>query len=294
MERRGAGEAAPQASEGAGPEAAEGEAAAAEAAAEAGGPKAEAAAAEAAAEAGGPEAEAAGAAGAAGPEGAEDQRRDEKDAGNEAYARGDFEEAVKAWGRSLSSVKYILNKGLYAEKPQQQQEVEAMELRLCLNLAQGYLKTGDWANAVSSADKVLAKDAAHPKALYRKASALVQQQSFREATAVLERLLEVEPQNAAALSMAAEARRSAQLSDRKAKRVSQKMFAALAEDRDPRVPPSRREALLAAARAALAGALRFLRELPQRCRELASPGGARALLASLRRWWGAAEGGKEA
>merc|ERR1719210_2258729 len=152
-----------------------------------------------------------------GLESAEGAQKTDKDKGNEEYQKGNYEEAVKAWNRSLTSVKYIIDKQFYDHNKEQLQEVHAMELRLCLNMAQGYLKTRDWANAITHADKALSRDANNAKALYRKASALMQMLSFNEAAAVLEKLMEVEPKNAAAKSMHAEARRNEQRSERKAK-----------------------------------------------------------------------------
>merc|ERR1712190_367455 len=115
-------------------------------------------------------------------------------------------------------------------------------------MAQGYLKTGEWTNAITYADRALGRDEKCVKALYRKATALQQMLSFKEAIAVLEQLLRVEPENAAAKSMLAEIRRSSQVNERKEKRMSQKMFSVLASEHDPRVPPTRREAMLAALR----------------------------------------------
>lgn len=41
-----------------------------------------------------------------------DSREKEEMKGKEAYDRGDYEEAVKAWMASLRSVKYLLDKKL--------------------------------------------------------------------------------------------------------------------------------------------------------------------------------------
>lgn len=173
---------------------------------------------------------------------AADEQKNEKDKGNVEYQQGNYDAAVKAWGRSLSSVKYILEKGVYKDKQQELEEVYAMELRLNLNIAQGYMKLEEWNNVVTHADKALARDGQNAKALYRKAYALVQLLSFDEACAVLERLLRVEPQNAAAKKMLAEAQRNLQVSERRAKKMSQKMFNVVRNERDPR-SKSWREAL---------------------------------------------------
>merc|ERR1740123_2119325 len=179
---------------------------------------------------------------AKGLEDAESEQKDSKDKGNEEYEKGDFDAAVKAWKRSLQSVKYIQKKGFYDQKPEQQQEVIGMEIRLSLNIAQGYLKIKDWANAIVHADKVLEFEPSNPKALYRKANAMMQMCSYSEVVTVLERLLQVEPDNKAAKDMIAKAQRSREVSDRKAKKMSQRMFNDI--ERDPRVPPTQREAFV--------------------------------------------------
>lgn len=176
-----------------------------------------------------------------GLEGAEEAKEKAKDKGNEEYAKGNFEAAVKAWTRSLQSVKYILDKNFYEHNQEQLQEVFAMDLRLCLNLAQGYLKLGQWSKAVEMADKALEREPRHPKALYRKASALMQLLSFREAEGVVEALLQVDPSNAEGRRMLAEVRRSAEKGQKRERKMAEKMFASPGVERDPRTPPTQLE-----------------------------------------------------
>eukprot|EP00929_Paragymnodinium_shiwhaense_P034543 TRINITY_DN18783_c0_g2_i1.p1 TRINITY_DN18783_c0_g2~~TRINITY_DN18783_c0_g2_i1.p1 ORF type:complete len:286 (-),score=91.36 TRINITY_DN18783_c0_g2_i1:102-959(-) len=173
----------------------------------------------------------------AGLQGAEEAKEKAKDKGNEEYAKGNYDAAVKAWSRSLQSVKYILDKQFYADGSDQLQEVYAMELRLCLNLSQGHLKLSEWGKAVEMADKALERDVKHSKALYRKATALIQLLSFREAESVVEELLLVEPSNAEAKRMLAEVRRSAQKGQKREKKMAEKMFASSGLEPDPRTPP---------------------------------------------------------
>jgi len=221
-----------------------------------------------------------------GLEDAESEQKDSKDKGNEEYEKGDFDAAVKAWKRSLQSVKYIQKKGFYDQKPEQQQEVQGMEIRLSLNIAQGYLKIKDWTNAIVHADKVLEFEPSNPKALYRKASAMMQMCSYSEVIMVLEQLLQVEPDNKAAKDMIAKAQRSKEVSDRKAKKMSQRMFSNI--ERDPRVPPTQREALVEFVRITWSTALGFVFRFPQLCLEMLSPSRAKqrgqAMVKSVWRW----------
>mmetsp|Transcript_24252 Transcript_24252/g.68782 ORF Transcript_24252/g.68782 Transcript_24252/m.68782 type:complete len:279 (-) Transcript_24252:35-871(-) len=172
-------------------------------------------------------------------EDAEGSKQKELDKGKDAYNRGDFKEAIKAWQCSFKSVNYILEKGLYKDKPKELQEVFDMEHKVAINIAQAYLKTGEYNKAIESADKALNRHPDSAKALYRKASAHMQLLNFSEAEEVLEKLLEVEPENAAAKQMLATAGRNNLVSDRKAKKMSQKIFSGLSSD--PRVPVPVRE-----------------------------------------------------
>lgn len=189
--------------------------------------------------------------------------RQDVDKGNEEYAKGNYEEACKSWSRSLQSAKYILDKGLYKDNEEQLKEVYAIQLRLRLNMAQGNLKMGNLRDAVKYADQALEHDPVSTKALYRKASALNQLSRYGEAIAVLETLRKLEPENPAAKSLLAESRRSAALSDRKAKRTAKKMFSLVSSERDPRVPPSRKEVLIELLQTAPRDAWQFLLGLPE-------------------------------
>lgn len=147
-----------------------------------------------------------------------------EDKGREEYAKGNYEEAAKAWAVALKSCKYIRDKGFYSSKPEQMEEVHQMEMRNNLNMAQCQLKLRDWAQAVSFADKALERDPRHAKGLYRKAVALKELSKFDEAITALENLLEEEPDNKAGQSLLPETRRAQQLYERKAREVSRKMI----------------------------------------------------------------------
>eukprot|EP00931_Biecheleriopsis_adriatica_P046185 TRINITY_DN26509_c0_g1_i2.p1 TRINITY_DN26509_c0_g1~~TRINITY_DN26509_c0_g1_i2.p1 ORF type:complete len:235 (-),score=64.66 TRINITY_DN26509_c0_g1_i2:27-701(-) len=144
--------------------------------------------------------------------------------GKEAYDRGDYTEAVKLWTASLRSVKYLLEKGLYKHNPEHQKDVENMDLRFNLNLAQAHIKLGEFRKAIEFADQALTRDPKSTKALYRKAAALMETLSFAETAEVLQQLLALEPENAAAKDLLAKAKHSAAKGEMRAKRMSQKML----------------------------------------------------------------------
>lgn len=157
--------------------------------------------------------------------------------GKEEYDKGNYEAAVKAWQTSLKSVKYIIDKGFYKDKPEQYEEVLQISLKLHLNMSQGSLKLEDWRRAIEFADKVLDVDENHTKALYRKSVALIGSCEFKEGLATLDRLLNIEPENPAAKALHMKANRSALEYQRKSQKGAKRMFANLGDD--PRVPPTR-------------------------------------------------------
>lgn len=160
----------------------------------------------------------------------------ELEKGKNEYNKGNYKDAIKSWQASMRSVKYINEKGLYKDKPEQMAEVNAMELKLHINMAQGYLKMEEWNQAVESATKALDMDEKNPKALYRKAYAQMQLMCFTEAQVSLEKLLKVEPENAAAKSMLAEAKHKEIKGERDSKKLGKQMMKGIIKEKDPNAP----------------------------------------------------------
>mmetsp|Transcript_13152 Transcript_13152/g.24248 ORF Transcript_13152/g.24248 Transcript_13152/m.24248 type:complete len:273 (+) Transcript_13152:46-864(+) len=186
--------------------------------------------------------------------------------GKEEYNKGNFAEALKSWQRSLKSVKYITDKGLYKDKPDQLAEVAQMEQKLWLNLAQGYLKVRDWNQAVDYSNLVLAVEPANSKALYRKAQALYELNKFTEACETVETLLSTEPENAAAKALLAQMRRGQERYREKAKKLSKKMLSGI--DRDPRSPTTQKEQVFDFLFSFPSNVLQWISSTPSRCRQL--------------------------
>mmetsp|Transcript_47652 Transcript_47652/g.74282 ORF Transcript_47652/g.74282 Transcript_47652/m.74282 type:complete len:285 (-) Transcript_47652:32-886(-) len=192
-------------------------------------------------------------------EDAKDKQKSDQDKGKEEYNNGNYEEAIKAWTRSLKSVKYMLDKGFYKDKPEQLEEVHQINMRMNLNMAQGSLKIRDWRSAIEYADKVLERDAHHTKALWRKAQALIGLGRLKDGIAVLDALLRIEPENPAVKDLRAKTVRSNAEADRKASKAAKKMFASM--EKDPRVPATIAERLLGYLRNAPAELRRYISEL---------------------------------
>jgi tetratricopeptide (TPR) repeat protein len=155
-----------------------------------------------------------------------------KDRGKEAYANGDYEKAVDAWCMARGSFKHIVERELFKDDPEKQEEVKQLQVLIHLNLAQGYLKNKEFHRAISQADKVLEVEPHNGKALYRKAAALIDASMFTEARATLKVLLEVDSSNASARQMLNDLARKEAVSARSGKKAYRKMFEGI--ERDPR------------------------------------------------------------
>jgi len=156
----------------------------------------------------------------------------EKDRGKEAYAKGNYEEADEAWCMARGSLKYIIEKELFKDDPDKLQEVKQLQVVINLNLAQGCLKMNKFQQAISHANKVLEVEPRNEKALYRKASALIDGSLFSEASKTLNILLEEDPTNASARQMLSDIARKAASSKKSDQKAAKKMMAGL--ERDPR------------------------------------------------------------
>ncbi|XP_030821959.1 sperm-associated antigen 1 isoform X2 [Camarhynchus parvulus] len=101
----------------------------------------------------------------------------EKEKGNEAFATGDYVEAVTYYTRSLS---VIPTAAVYNNK------------------AQAEIKLQDWDNALQDCEKVLDMEPGNIKALMRRATVHNQLQNYQTAIEDLNKVLSVEPENSMA------------------------------------------------------------------------------------------------
>ncbi|XP_041269007.1 sperm-associated antigen 1 [Onychostruthus taczanowskii] len=101
----------------------------------------------------------------------------EKEKGNEAFATGDFVEAVTYYTRSLS---VIPTAAVYNNK------------------AQAEIKLQDWDNALQDCEKVLHMEPGNIKALMRRATVHNHLQNYQTAVEDLNKVLSVEPENSMA------------------------------------------------------------------------------------------------
>ena len=98
-----------------------------------------------------------------------------QDDGNKAFGRGDFAAAVEHYSCCV--------------------ELDATLVAARNNRAMALLKLGRWADALADCDAVLAADASNVKALLRKGQAHQELGDSDAARAVLQRALELQPEN---------------------------------------------------------------------------------------------------
>ncbi|CAE8593475.1 unnamed protein product [Polarella glacialis] len=133
---------------------------------------------------------------------------------------------------SRGSYKHILQREMFKDDGQREQEVREMLLSIHLNLAQGSLKNNEFFQATEHCGRALEIDPKSTKALYRKALGQNMGSLFDEAKQTLRELLGVEPENAVAKQMLLEIDRNAQLALKSGKKAAKRMVTGM--ERDPR------------------------------------------------------------
>lgn len=131
-----------------------------------------------------------------------------REAGNESFGEGTYvgaQGAVENWGQGLLALERIRNLRRFATdsilaKTCSDEEL-ALARTLLLNLAQALLKLHDFEACVRFCDCALELDPASTKALWRKAKAVWETRNPGIARETLHNLLDLQPENAAALQL---------------------------------------------------------------------------------------------
>ncbi|CEM23842.1 unnamed protein product [Vitrella brassicaformis CCMP3155] len=149
-----------------------------------------------------------------------------KQAGNDAFKRGEYKAAVDLWKLAL---KEILKAGVAASRLDQEQAGGGgggsfeEQLTLRLNMAQGYLKLDEPDNTVTQCEFVLNHRPDNVKALYRLALAYHHMQDWDKSLSTVDRLLSVDPENAAAKQL----RATVKADKRRAAQQTSKLYAGM-------------------------------------------------------------------
>lgn len=118
--------------------------------------------------------------------------RAEKDRGNELFQKGEHKEALAAYHYAKLTVKGLVNL-----KPEEQEQIKAIELSCHLNMAAVYIKFGWWQKAANVATLVLETDSSNIKALFRRGKAYLELNYTEKARADLIQAIKLAPSDKA-------------------------------------------------------------------------------------------------
>lgn len=93
----------------------------------------------------------------------------EKDRGNALFSKGEHKEALAAYHFAKLHIKGLMN-----VKPEEEEEIKAVNLSCNLNMAAVYIKFGWWQKAITVATQVLETDPKNVKALFRRGKAYIE------------------------------------------------------------------------------------------------------------------------
>jgi tetratricopeptide (TPR) repeat protein len=144
--------------------------------------------------------------------------------GNDFYRTGDFFNAGDCYHRALYQVDFEEMSWNFELLDSHRDSVLEIKLPLCLNAAAVRLKDNEFSSAVKLADAVLKEQPNHPKALFRKASALMQLKKFDEALAVAKKAARLSPGDQSITVLLTALKKQVQRDNRRYKQVIQKAF----------------------------------------------------------------------
>lgn len=163
----------------------------------------------------------------------------DKDEGMKAWNAGNVEQAIEHWAMARGSLKYIIDNDFLKNDPDRLVKTKEDQHKMHLNLAQGFLKTGEWRQTIEYAGRALNYDSNSDKALYRMCVAYKELSEFDEARSWINKLLAAHPQNVLGKQLLKEVERSELASRRTAKISAEKIFKGIQDDHDYRVDRGR-------------------------------------------------------
>lgn len=163
----------------------------------------------------------------------------DRERGHKAYVAGDFEKATEAWSMSRGSLKYIIDQNYLKDDPEALAKVREDQYKMHLNLAQVFLKTGEYRQCLEYAGRALTYDEKSVKALYRTALAHKELSLYDECRSWLKKLEAAEPGNPLGRQLFSDVKRLEVASLKTAKKSASKIFTTMnKEEHDYRVPKS--------------------------------------------------------
>jgi len=142
-----------------------------------------------------------------------------KEQGNLMFKQGKYSIACKRYESGLNAIKY-------ASEWEGKEEEEANTLIIALNsnIAMIKAKEKNWKDVITHADKVLEKQPDNIKALYRKGCALSESDDWVNAENILQKGLEIEPENKDFKRELAKLKKKIKIQNDKDKKMYQRMF----------------------------------------------------------------------
>jgi len=147
-----------------------------------------------------------------------------KEEGNDFYKIGKFQKAIKKYKKAA---RFFENDAGLTEE--QKKTAETVKVPCYLNTAICKLKVGDYQDALKNCEDVLKTQPDNVKALFRKGQALNCLDVWDEATKILTRTLELDPQNGDAKKELAKIKQKRAQQDQKDKKIYAGIFERLSK-----------------------------------------------------------------
>lgn len=112
----------------------------------------------------------------------------EKDRGNALFSKGEHKEALAAYHYAKLYIKGLVN-----VKPEEQEEIKAIEKSCHLNMAAVYVNLGWWQKAITVSTQVLESDSNNIKALFRRGKAYLELNNTENARTDIVRAIKLAP-----------------------------------------------------------------------------------------------------
>jgi len=143
-----------------------------------------------------------------------------KEAGNIYFKAGQTRRALRRYEVALEPFEYIDS----IKDEDEKKTAQELKAACLLNIAACHDKQGNWNQVMSKCNKVMELAVNHNKARFRRAKAYIQLGRLQEARSDLEKLLEVDPNDKAVVTMMGTVRKLQKDQDARAKQIFGKMF----------------------------------------------------------------------
>lgn len=142
-----------------------------------------------------------------------------KSQGNEAYKAQNYSLAALNYRKAMLQLDYT-----FPDTPAEQKQFDELSLSLALNMAAAKWFLEEFDEVLNMAHQALRQSPDHPKALYRTAQVHIARDKFDEASAVLKRLVQIQPQSAEVRELGAKLKEAKQIYKLRKRQVAEAML----------------------------------------------------------------------